>query len=267
MVWPIHDWKEFDDLRVGILHGDMKEETLKDAAEYDICVINPEGLEWLFQPVYGTKTDKLGKTWEDKKKVLRVSIQRIAPFDVLVVDESTKFKAYDTNRFALLKATLRYFKRRYILTGTITPNGLLDLFGQIYILDEGASLGRCISHYRTKWFYPSGYGGYDWKPQVNAKTEISKAIAPLVVQFDPKDHLALPELLPPNDILVDLPPDVMLQYKSMERNLKAEVASEKVVAANAAVASGKCRQIANGSLYVLALPVNLHTRNQRLYNP
>jgi len=123
------------------------------------------------------------------------------------------------------------------------------LFGQIYILDEGASLGRYITHYRTKWFYPSGYGGYDWKPQVNARDEISKAIAPLVVQFDPGDHLQLPELLPPHDIFVELPPAAREQYKSMETELKSKLAAGTIVAANAAVASGKCRQIANGSLY------------------
>lgn len=251
MVWPdqCHDWQEFDDLKVAILHGKNKEDALADAAEYDICVINPEGLEWLFQPVYGTKTDSRGKVFTNKKKIVSVSAARISPFSVLVVDESTKFKAHDSNRFALLKAVLKYFKRRYILTGTITPNGLLDLFGQVYILDEGNSLGRFITHFRTKWFYPSGYGGYDWKPQVNAKEEIGKAIAPLVVQFDPKDHLQLPELLPPHDILVTLPGPVITQYRDMLYRLKTEYDGGTVVAANGAVASGKCRQIANGALY------------------
>ena len=248
-VWPnqCHEWQQFDDLRVEILHGPNKEAAL--ARDADIYVINPEGLEWLFQPTYATKMDSRGKEMQNKKAIRGISVVRIAKFDVLVVDESTKFKAYDTNRFALLKATLRHFKRRYILTGTITPNGLMDLFGQIYILDEGASLGRYITHYRTKWFYPSGYGGYDWKPQVNARDEISKAIAPLVVQFDPGDHLQLPELLPPHDIFVELPPAAREQYKSMETELKSKLAAGTIVAANAAVASGKCRQIANGSLY------------------
>ncbi len=249
-VWPSQckTWEEFKDLRVGILHGDDKEMALRDDS-YDIYVINPEGLEWLFQPTYGTKTDKQGKVHIDKKKVLKVNTSRVSKFSMLTVDESTKFKDYSTNRFALLKYVIPMFKRRYILTGTITPNGLLDLFGQIYILDTGSSLGRFITHYREKYFHQTGYGGYTWAPDVGAKEAISKRIAPLVIQVDHKDHLDMPAIMPPNDIYVDLPPAVMKQYKEMERKLATQVAEGTIVAANAAVASGKCRQIANGAMY------------------
>lgn len=251
-VWPKQkdDWAEFKDLRVVVLHGGRKEESLREEA--DIYVINPEGLEWLFRPVFEVKKDSKGNLVTNKKKIISIDDSRIKDFDVLLVDESTKFKAYDSQRFNLLKNVLKYFKRRYILTGTITPNGLLDLFGQIYILDQGAALGRFITHYRQKWFYPGGYGGYQWSPQRNAKEEISAKIAPLVIQIDHKDHLVMPKLMPPNDIFVDLTKKVMDQYRSMAKKLKAEFDDGTIVAKNAAVASGKCRQIANGGIYTNA---------------
>jgi hypothetical protein len=167
---------------------------------------------------------------------------------MLVVDESTKFKNSQTARFKLLKLIVPRFKRRYILTGTPMPKGLIDLFGQIYILDEGHALGRYITHYRTQYFFPSGYGGYDWQPQPDARERILDRIAPLVQVVDTEEGLGLPQLLF-NDIYVDLPPAARTLYNRMEDEMIAQLEEGAVVAANAAVASSKCRQIANGGLY------------------
>ena len=248
-VWPKQkdEWEEFKDLKVVTLHGPSKEAALLEKA--DIYCINPEGLEWLLNPTYETKTDSNGRVVVNKKKIVKVDNRIFDLCNVLLVDESTKFKEYSTNRFALLRFVIPKFKRRYILTGTIAPNGLLDLFGQIFILDQGASLGRYITHYRDKWFHQVGYGGYQWDPDVGAKESIAKAIAPLVLQVDIKDYVKMPKLLPPHDIYVDLPPVVMKQYRTMEKKMIAEVLAGNIVAKNAAVASGKCRQIANGALY------------------
>lgn len=228
-VWPIqcHSYEDFNSLRVCVLHGKDKDEKLKDPS-YDLYVINPEGLPWLLGQV-------------DRAKHVR------SFFDGLVVDESTKFANPQTKRFKLLKAAVKGFKRRYILTGSPRPKSLMDLFGQIYILDEGASLGRYITHYRQTYFYPTGYGGYDWKPAPGAEDQIVKKIAPLVHVMDSEEGLGLPDLLI-NDIWIDLPPDAAKLYKQMEEQLIAQIASGEVVAANAAVASSKCRQIANGIL-------------------
>lgn len=249
-VWPQqkNDWSEFEGLTVAVLHGPKKDEAL--ASDADVYVINPEGLDWLFSPTYETKVDSKGKTSVNKKKIISLCTARFSKMDVLVVDESTKFKSYSSQRFALIKYAVKYFKRRYILTGTITPNGLLDLFGQIFILDQGAALGRFITHYREKFFYPSGFGGYEWKPKVDAQAQIAERISPLIIQIDHKDHLVMPRLLPPNDIFITLPAKVALQYKKMEKELLADISVGKVVAANAAVASSKCRQICNGAIYL-----------------
>lgn len=237
-VWPHQKDKyaEFQHLRVAVLHGKDKEDLLW-SDDYDIYVVNPEAMEWLFQP--DAKTNK-----PDPVRLAKLAKK----FQMLCVDESTKFKNSQTKRFKLLRNIVPKFKRRYILTGTPTPRGLLDLFGQIYILDEGQSLGRYITHYRNNYFMPSGYGGYDWKIMPGADKVIAERIAPLVVRVDLKDAgIDLPEIVF-DDIWVDLPPAARKVYNTMYDDLIAALDSGTVVAANAAVASGKCRQIANGML-------------------
>lgn len=231
-VWPKqkNDWLEFADLRVHILHGKDRVKNLRNL-DGDIYCINPEGLEWL-----------------DKPELLAWIREH---FDVLIVDESTKFKNTGTERFRRLKSFIKYFKRRYILTGTFTPNGLLDLFGQVYLLDEGAALGRYITQYKTKYFYPTDYMGYNLAPHPWALEEIAKKIEPLTLVLDREGNLEMPELLF-NDIEVDLPPAAREQYQQMERHMLATLETELVVAANAAVATSKCRQIANGCLFTNA---------------
>lgn len=244
-VWPHQKdrFKEFAGLRVRVLHGPDKDEALVDD-DADIYVINPEGLDWLLAT--HEVTNSRGKRQKVADKVrLKWLGER---FQMLVVDESTKFKNPQSNRFKLLRELVPKFKRRYILTGTPTPKGLMDLFGQMYILDEGQSLGRYITHYRTQFFFPSGYGGFDWKLQPDGEARIAELIAPLVFRRDLKDAaIDLPEIVI-DDIWVTLPPPAMKLYKRMEDDLVAEMDEGTVVAENGAVASGKCRQIANGCL-------------------
>ena len=250
-VWPHQKdrFAEFKHLRVGVLHGPDKDEVLV-SDDYDIYVINPEGLPWLFAGQ--EKPDPVRLRW------------LAAKFDMLIVDESTKFKNSQTKRFKLLKHFVPKFKRRMILTGTPTPKGLLDLFGQMYILDEGQSLGRYITHYRTEFFVPSGFGGYDWRPQPGAEQRIGERIAPLVLRMDLKDaEIDLPELVI-DDIWIDLPPVARTLYNKMEDDLVAEMEDGAVVADNAAVASGKCRQIANGCLIDTELGEWNHIHDEKL---
>lgn len=225
-VWPkeLKKWTEFRGLTYTILHGKTKEWDL--AKEYDIYLINPEGLQWLF----------------DSKMFKK------AGFNTLVVDESSKFKDSSTQRFKRLRSALHTFDRRYILTGSPAPNSLLDLFGQIYILDLGKSLGKFITKYRDTFFYPAGFKGYDWKPKPNAERTIQERIGPLVLRMDAEDYLKLPELIV-NNIEVELPKDAWEIYKEMENDYVAGVDNGSIVASNAAVASGKCSQVANGGIY------------------
>jgi SNF2 family DNA or RNA helicase len=225
-VWPkeVKKWDNFNALSVGILHGAKKDKVL--AEDHDIYVINPEGLRWLFTAIRGRM-----------------------PFEMLVVDESSKFKTTNTQRFKTVKPHLNKFKRRYILTGSPATNSLLDLFGQIFVMDLGKTFGPYVTHFRTQFFNQTGFGGYEWVLKKGADTEIYDRLAPSVLRMSAQDYLELPELII-EDIEVELPKKVRDMYDQLEASLRLDFAAGKVLASNAAVAAMKCRQIANGGVYL-----------------
>jgi SNF2 family DNA or RNA helicase len=234
--WPgeIDKWADFAHLKYAILHGKEREDYV--GSDADVFLINPEGLDWFF-----------GVRSVGGKVIVNLDRLRRTQASMLVVDESTKFKSYSSKRFKILRQVVGKFARRYILTGTPSPNGLMDLFGQVYILDEGAALGRFITHYRTAYFYPD-HTGFNWLPQHGALERITERVAPLTLRMEADDYLELPELTI-NRIFVDLPPAARKVYQRMEDELIVQLSSQEIVASNEAVASGKCRQIAGGALY------------------
>lgn len=242
LVWPLEvtKWTDFNGLKVVVLHGPGKDELLK--TEADIYVINPEGLDWLLQA-------KKSKTVTGKTKV-EVDLRRFKSlgFDTLVVDELSKFKHTNTNRFKGLKHVLNTFARRWGLTGSPASNGLLDLFGQCFVLDQGRTLGPYISHYRMKYFVPS-HDGFNWSIREGAEQEIYDRIKPLALRMAADDYLDMPALIE-NNIRVDLPDKVMSLYTTLEDDLVAKLDSKTVVASTAAAASIKLRQVANGGIYL-----------------
>lgn len=225
-TWPaeINKWADFENLTWTILHDDHgKGKVANLKLDVQIYLINPAGLKWLLaQP--------------DRPK-----------FDILCVDESTDFKDTRTQRFKLMKQLLQECRYRWILTGTIIPNGLEDLFGQIYILDQGSALGRYITHYRMQYF-DVDYTGYKYTPKPAAFDQIVAKVKPLVLRLSALDHLKMPELMRVT-LPVQLPSAVMRQYKQVEDQFFLAVDEHKIVAGNKAVAGGKCRQIANGAVY------------------
>lgn len=226
-VWPKErsKWTDFSDMTVSILHGDKKEKALD--TEADLYLINPEGLDWLLHT----------KVFKKKFKG-----------QALFVDESSKFKNTNTKRFRMLRPKLPLFGRRYVLTGSPAPNGLLDLFGQIFIIDLGEALGEYITDYRTNHFYQTGFMGYEWKLQEGHDKIIHKAIKPITLSMSAEDYLDLPQLVI-NPVYVDLTGEARRIYEEMEDDLLARIENREVMAASAAVASGKCSQIANGGIY------------------
>jgi hypothetical protein len=235
-VWPREVKKWRLGFRTQIVHGSHKEELL--ATDADIYLLNYEGLLWLVQ--------RHGRSWRvmpwTKKFFARH--RRV----MLVVDESSKMRNTRTERFKALKKIIGRFCRRYILTGSPTPKGLMNLFGQVYILDLGAALGTFITQFRNDYFVPTGYMGFDWKPQPDAEKRIFKKLRPLVLRYG-TDQLDLPPISFHN-IWVDLPKKARRAYDEIEQEFITEWRNEEITAANAAVASGKCRQIANGGLFV-----------------
>ena len=140
------------------------------------------------------------------------------------------------------------FKRRYIGTGTLRPTGLEDLFGQFYILDEGQALGRFITHYRARYFHQKQWDKYNYYPNEGAYEQISEKVAHMALVVD---RSAIPDLpkVTFDDRYVTLPSDIMEVYKQAEEDMLIQLEAGNIVAANAAVATGKCRQIANGFVY------------------
>ena len=235
-VWPRQHktWDEFKHLRVCVLHGKDKAKSLL-SNDYDIYVINPEGLVWLFDAIKNNPNAKR-RAWLKEK------------FQMLCVDESTKFKDTSTNRFKLMRKCVGIFKRRYILTGTLNPTGLEDIFGQTYLLDEGAALGPFITAYRARYFHQDPWSQYGYIPNVGAFDEVGEKISEYMLRVSRSEIPDLPKLVF-DDRYIDLPPEALRLYRGAERDLLIALESKTIVAANAAVASSKCRQIANGFIY------------------
>lgn len=237
-TWPkeIDKWSNFNHLVYDVMHGPSKQWTVDNVEGTDIVLMNPEGLQWL--------VGKSAKEFKaDKLKQLGC--------DVLIVDESTKFKHSNTVRFKLLRKMLPYFKRRYILTGTFSPNGLMDVFGQVFILDGGAALGQYITHFRQRFFDQPDpvYEPYRYEPKPNAMEEVADAIAPLVMRLKAEDYIDMPELQ--NITLkAELPQKARDIYDNVENDFIHEFEDgQAIVAANSAVTGNKLRQVCNGAIY------------------
>jgi len=230
-VWPgeIEKWVNFNGLTCTVLH-DKNKESLWGPTK-DIYLINPEGLPWLHNELLtGLRAGKHN------------------PFNALWIDESTKFKSHDSKRFELLVDMLPLFKRRHIMTGTPSPRSLLDLWSQMYILDEGATLGNNYYKYRNKYFQTQDWDKYNWEVKGFAAEEIHRLVAPKVLEMSSADHLDMPDCLY-NDISVPLPSKALSYYKQMEKDFFIELQGKEVSAEAAAQSSMKCHQIANGKVY------------------
>lgn len=225
LTWPdeIQKWADFNHLRYEVLHGSGR---VLSSAKSDIHIINPEGLFWLL-PKF-SKRD-----W---------------PYDVLIVDESTKFKNWSSQRTKMLRTVVGNFQRRWTLTGTPAPNGLQDLFSQVYIMDGGAALGQYITKFRNNYMYQGGYLGYEWFPRPGAWLEVGKRLKNLVMRLAAEDYIDMPPKVD-NMIPVELPAGARKLYNKLEQDFIVELNDGIVTAASAAALSMKLRQATNGVLY------------------
>ncbi|MDW6058052.1 DEAD/DEAH box helicase [Streptomyces sp. FXJ1.4098] len=186
------------------------------------------------------------------------------PFQTVIVDESQGFKSHSSNRFKALAQVRPAITRLIELTGTPSPDGLHDLWSQIYLLDQGQALGRDITQFRNRWFVPKMVPGTTtpakWIPTANAEPEIYDAIAHLVMSAQ-NTSLVLPSLTI-QDVNVTLPPDLLQAYKKFKRDLVLDIVRtytddngkvtqsvESIIAQNQAVLTSKLMQFASGTLY------------------
>jgi SNF2 family DNA or RNA helicase len=226
-VWAqeAQKWSHLKTLRVSVCTGPSKKRLGALQMDADIYVINRENVEWLVEH-YGTR-------W---------------PFDMVVIDESSSFKNASSKRFKAMRRVLPYTQYMALLTGTPSPNGLIDLWSQVYLIDFGQSLGRTMTAYKQR-FFEADYMGYKFKARDGSEGSIHNLIAPFTVHMSAEDYLDLP---PRIDLTIKTQmPDAALQrYKDFERTLLAELDDGDVVEAmTAAVLANKLLQYANGGLY------------------
>lgn len=233
-VWPneISKWVQFNSLSFSICHGKNKQSAIESGT--DIMIINYEAITWLFSLSGGG----LNTTSKIKK----------AGFDIIVFDELSKMKNSASKRFKAIKNLLKAFKYRWGLTGSPAANGLMDLFGECYILDEGKSLGRYITHFRHQYFTTIDPKGVIWKPLVGSAEKIFDKIKHLALRMKAEDYLDMPDITY-NNIYINLDKKAREIYDEMEKEFIIAINDKIVTAANAAVSGGKCRQICSGAIY------------------
>ncbi len=221
-------WEHTKHLRIAKMLGSEAERLAALNSSADIYVINRENVEWLVK--------RCGKRW---------------PFDMVVIDELSSFKSPTAKRFRALRRVRPAIKRIVGLTGTPAPNGLIDLWAQIYLLDQGERLGKTVTGYRDRYFEPNRRNRnviYSWKPKPGAEAEIYAKISDICVSLRAEDWLKVPDRID-NVITVKLPPEAKERYEVLERDLLLPLADADVVANTAAVLTNKLLQLANGAVY------------------
>lgn len=224
----IEKWDHLKDLKYSIVVGTKKEriDALKEKAH--IYIINRENVDWLI--------NKSGYRFD---------------FDMVIIDELSSFKAYNTKRFKSLLKVRPFIKRIVGLTGTPSSNGLMDLWAEFRILDFGNRLERYITHYRNKYFDPDKRNGmriFTYKPKSFAEEEIYKQISDITISMKSKDYLKMPEKIT-NNIYVDMSKDEKSLYSEFKKEMITNIGDVEIDAVNAAVLSNKLLQMASGSIY------------------
>lgn len=235
-VWKqeVKNWAHLSMLKVSLVLGTAKQRKLALTQRADIYVIGRDNVVWLCG-LYGGG---------------------MLPFDMLVIDELSSFKNPQSKRFKALRRVQPSFKRVVGLTGTPAPNGLMDLWSQIYLLDRGERLGKFITSYREKFFTPEKRNGhivYKYGLRQGAEEAIHRKIGDICLSMKAKDYLDLPDKIE-NEIIIRLPDEVQKKYDEFEKEkvlelLNSEEGDTQISAINAGVLAGKLLQFANGAIY------------------
>ena len=222
-------WDHLKHLRIVSVLGTAKQRIKALYTPGDIWVINRENIPWL--------VDYYQQDW---------------PFDMVVLDESSSFKNPQAKRFKKLKLVRSRISRIVELTGTPAPNGLEDLFAQVYLLDGGERLGRTMTSYREQFFTQDyahpGQQYRTYSPQQGAADRIQAAVSDVCVSMKAEDYLSLPEYV--EDVVpVALDPPVKKAYDKLERDMLLEIDEDTITAGSAAVLTNKLLQLCNGAVY------------------
>lgn len=221
-------WDHTRCLRISRVLGSEKKRIRALYETADIYIINRENVVWL--------VDFYKNDW---------------PFDMVVIDESSSFKSHKAKRFKALSAMAPRIKRIVELTGTPSPNGLADLWAQLYLLDEGARLGTRYAGFRERYFDAGPvHNGIVYRYSVKQGSEeaILSAISDICVSMKASDYLELPDCIM-HEIPVELDPKAAKAYRELEREMVLELPDDEVTVTSAAALSNKLLQLGNGAIY------------------
>jgi SNF2 family DNA or RNA helicase len=224
----IRKWEHLNGLRFEIAVGTEQERRAALNRKADIHIINRENADWL--------VNKSGIPWR---------------WDMLIIDELSSFKSWQSQRFKALWKVRPTIRRVVGLTGTPSSNGLMDLFAEYKLLDGGQRLGRYITRYRENYFVPDKQNGqrvFSYKPRAGAEDEIYAKIADITISMKSTDHLQMPEMVS-NEVVVKLSDTERKQYDTLKRDMVLKLNPDTIDAVNAAALSGKLCQMANGAVY------------------
>lgn len=223
-------WDHLHHLTISVVLGTEKQRKAALATKADIYVINRENVVWLM----GQYSNRF-------------------PFDMVVIDELSSFKSNQAQRFRALRRVRPFVKRMVGLTGTPAPNSLIDLWSQLYLLDQGERLGKTIGAYREQYFKPLASNGhivykYGLKKGIDAQ-QIYDKIGDICISMTAKDYLQLPGRID-RIVPVTLSAETKAKYDEFERQQVLQLAQEQqITALNAAALNTKLLQYANGSVY------------------
>lgn len=222
-------WDHLRHLRIIPVLGSAKRRIAALATPGDVWVVNRENVSWL--------VDYCRNAW---------------PFDMVVLDESSSFKNASSKRFKSLRLIRPRIRRLVELTGTPSPNGLEDLWAQIYLLDGGVRLGKTLTSYREAFFTQDyshpGQMYRTYTPQADAEGRIKAAISDICVSIKAEDYLTLPDYV--EDVVpVALDAKARRAYEALERDMLLQVGEATITAGSAAVLNGKLLQLCSGAVY------------------
>jgi SNF2 family DNA or RNA helicase len=221
-------WEHLSHLKIAKVMGTPAQRLAALKSNAGIYVVNLENLVWLL---------------ENLEK----------PFDNLIIDESSRFKDPSTKRFKALKKHLKNFKRRIILTGTPTPQGVADLWSQVGILDLGARLETSLTKFRDKYLQPDQFNRntrvvYSWKIKSGADKVIKEKISDICFSLKAEDYLELPPLTSLHH-KISLDKNVRLEYDTLRKDMVADIGKERITAPTAAALANKLLQFTSGAVY------------------
>ena len=227
-TWPteLKKWEHLDGLTWSLVLGSEKDRRAALQRRAKINITNRENVTWLVD----------NYRWD---------------FDTLVIDELSSFKSSKAQRFRALKRVRPRISRVIGLTGTPQPNGLLDLWPQMYLLDMGQRLGRFVGGYRERFFLPDKRNReviYSYKPKEGAEEKIYELISDICISMKAADYLDMPELVA-SRVEVQMNAKEQKLYEGFERDMVLHLKDGDLDAVNAAALSGKLVQMANGAVY------------------